>query len=305
MPILADGLSLAKSYICIYLVCLNSNNMHLYFNGQFLDDSKSLPITKELSFLRGFAIFDFFGVRGGVPLFIEDYMDRFYRSAALVGLTVPVDREALIKDIHELIKINGFRKAYCKIILTGGFSPDGFRPGDPNIYIMPQPLVEHPEERYLDGVKIITDAYKRETPEVKTTNYMNAIMKIPEMDAAGAVEILYHDGGQIRECSRCNIFLVKDEKIITPSSEILKGITRKQILAIAHEHYEVEERDVEVGELKDADEVFITSSTKMLFPVVNIDGDDIADGFPGPISEDLLEKMKAWTTAYIQEQLKA
>ena len=303
MPILMESRCLPKSYICTIVVTFNSDTMLMYFNGQFLDDAQALPITKELSFLRGFAIFDFFGVRGGVPLFIEDYMDRFYRSAELVGLEVPIERAQLITDIHELIKRNDFRKAYCKIILTGGFSPDGFRLGDPNIYIMPQPLIEQPEERYLDGVKIITDEYKRELPEVKTTNYMHAIMKIPAMDKAGAVEVLYHDNGLIRECSRCNIFIIKDGKVITPDAEILKGITRKQILKIASADYDVEERNVTLDELMSADEVFITSSTKMLFPVVNIDGEDIGDGYPGPITEDILEKMKAWTTAYIQGKL--
>ncbi len=277
--------------------------MQLYFNGQFIDDSIDLPITKELSFLRGFAIFDFFGVRGGVPLFIEDYMDRFYQSAELVGLKVPVDRAQLLADIHVLINNNNLRKAYFKLILTGGFSLDGFRIGAPNIYIMPQVLVEHPEERYLDGVKIIMDAYKREMPEVKTTNYMHAILKVPEMDKADAIEVLYHDDGLIRECSRCNFFLIKDEKIITPASEILKGITRKQVLKIAAADYIVEVRDVRIEEIKDADEVFITSTTKMLFPVVKIDDYVIGDGYPGEITEGLLEDLKALTTAYIQERI--
>ena len=276
--------------------------MQLYFNGQFIDDSIDLPITKELSFLRGFAIFDFFGVRGGVPLFIDDYLDRFYRSAELVGLTIPVQRQQLLSDIKELIKRNELRKAYCKIILSGGYSSDGFRIEKPNLYIIPQVLFEHPEERYLDGVKIITDEYKREMPEVKTTNYMRAMMKIPEMDKKGAVEVLYHDGGLIRECSRCNFFLIKDGKLITPSSEILKGITRKQILSIAAPDYEIEERDVRLEELKDADEAFITSSTKMLFPVVEIDDIVIGEGYPGEITEDLLDKMKGWTTQYIQDR---
>ena len=277
--------------------------MQLYFNGQFIDDTVDLPITRELSFLRGFAIFDFFGVRGGVPLFIDDYLDRFYRSAELVGLEVPMQRAQLLADIKELIQRNGFRKAYCKMILSGGYTSDGFRIEKPNIYIMPQALVEHPEERYLDGVKIITDAYKREMPEVKTTNYMHSIMKIPEMDKANAVEVLYHDNGLIRECSRCNFFLIKDGKLITPATEILKGITRKQILSIATVDYEIEERDVRIEELKDADEAFITSSTKMLFPVVEIDDILIGDGYPGEITEDLLDKMKGWTTQYIQERL--
>ena len=95
--------------------------MLLYFNGQFIEDSEALPITEELSFLRGFAIFDFFGVRGGVPLFLEDYLNRFYRSASLVGLKVPVDRATLEADIRTLIERNNLRQAYCKIILTGGF----------------------------------------------------------------------------------------------------------------------------------------------------------------------------------------
>jgi len=218
-------------------------------------------------------------------------------------LQVPVERAKLLEDIKELIARNDLRKAYCKMILSGGYSEDGFRLGVPNIYIMPQHLIEHPEERYLDGVKIITDEYKREMPEVKTTNYMNAIIKIAEMDKANAIEVLYHDGGFIRECSRCNFFLVKGRTIITPDKEILKGITRKQVLKIAATDYEIEERDVRLDEIKDANEAFITSTTKMLFPVVEIDDQVIGKGYPGEVTTKLLERMKAWTTAYIQERV--
>lgn len=276
--------------------------MKIYFNGQILEDASALSVAGELGFLRGYGIFDFYGIRGGVPLFIEDYLDRFFGSAKHVGLTVPVSREQLNKDIHALVEVNDIRKAYFKMVLTGGYSADGFNTSASNLYIFPQPLNEHPEERYYDGVKIITDAYKREIPEVKTTNYMNAVMKAGHMKDQGAVEILYHDNGLIRECSRCNIFLVKDEKIITPSEGILKGISRKQVLKVAKEDYDIEERDVAISELKSADEIFITSTTKLLFPVVKVDDWTVGDGAVGPISEDILDKMKANITAYIHSK---
>lgn len=276
--------------------------MQLYFNGKFISEETDLPIVRELSFLRGFAIFDFFGVRSGIPLFIEDYLNRFYQSARLVGLDVPIGRSQLRKDIEELIAINHLKDAYCKIILSGGYSPDGFRPGPPNIYIMPQKMTAHPPERYTQGVTIITDDYKREIPEVKTTNYMNAVMKIPKMEAANAIEVLYHDNDLIRECSRCNFFLVKDNVISTPATDILKGITRKQIIELARNTYTLLERDITLDEIVDADEIFITSTTKILFPVVKIDNQVIGNGLPGSISLDLLDKMKKRISEYVDQR---
>lgn len=274
--------------------------MKVYFNGQFLDDASSLSVAGELGFLRGYGIFDFFGIRGGVPLFIDDYLNRFFNSAEKVGMTIPVSKKQLEADIFQLIRTNDIRKAYFKMVLTGGYSEDGFNSSETNLYIFPQPIKEHPEERYTQGVKIITDAYKREMPEVKTTNYMNAVMKASEMKNAGASEILYHDNGLIRECSRSNIFLVKGKTVITPSTGILEGISRKQILKVIKLDYEIEERNVTVEELKEADEIFITSTTKLLFPVVEIDGWKVLDGEVGKVSLDILDRMKANVATYIQ-----
>ncbi|MBT8218782.1 MAG: aminotransferase class IV [Bacteroidia bacterium] len=275
--------------------------MYIYFNGDLLNEQANLPITKELSFLRGVAIFDFCGVRNKIPLFLDDYMDRLFNSASQVGLKVPVNRTQLGRDISNFIHRNNIENGYCKIILTGGYTEDGFRPRKENMYMMPVGEINYDQSVYTQGVSLLLDEFKREIPEVKTTNYLNAIRKIDQLDKAGAVELLYHDSGQIRECSRCNFFIVKDQVIITQSQEILKGITRKQLLYIARKTYDVEERPIFVEEINDADEAFITSTTKVLFPVVQIDGRKIGSGKVGPVSKDLLQKMNNHIKDYIKD----
>lgn len=278
--------------------------MYIYFNGDFLSDQSSLNITTELAFLRGIAIFDFFGIQRGIPLFIEDYLDRFYNSAQLIGLSVPMARQFLKAEISKLIARNNLENGYCKILLTGGYSQDGFRLERENIYMIPQKAIHYSDNVYIEGVKLILDNFKRELPRVKTTNYLNAFLKLKEMNDAGAVEVLYHDNGQIRECSRCNFFIIKRGKLITQSSDILEGITRKQLINKAKESYEVEVRPLDLEEIYSADEAFITSTTKILFPVIEIDGDHVNDGKVGPVTKDLLNKMKKHIASHVEEQLK-
>lgn len=99
-----------------------------------------------------------------------------------------------------------------------------------------------------------------------------AVWLQPKRAEAGADDILYHYNGVISECPRSNFFVVTAEnKIVTPAEGVLQGITRKKVLQLAGKHFDVEERAVALDELKTAKEAFITSTTKRILPVAQVD----------------------------------
>jgi branched-chain amino acid aminotransferase len=133
---------------------------------------------------------------------------------------------------------------------------------------------------------------------MKTTNYIQAVLLQKRKHDEHLAEVLYVSGGCVLECTGSNIFVIKNGVIVTPSRDILFGITRKLVIELAKKEFEVEERDVSVGELFGADEVFITGSFKELLPIVSIDGKRIGDGKPGPVTKRIIELFRGFTRTY-------
>jgi D-alanine transaminase/branched-chain amino acid aminotransferase len=126
---------------------------------------------------------------------------------------------------------------------------------------------------------------------IKTLDYLQAIWLQPELKEKKADDVLYHSHGLIRECPRANFFIVtKDDQVLTPESGMLKGVSSKQVLEISAEFYPTEARDVTLDELRNAKEAFITSTTKNILPVVQVDGKVLGDGRPGALTRALAEK---------------
>ena len=257
----------------------------IYLNGEILPAEKAQLHVSDLGLLRGYGIFDFFRAIDGQAVFIEDHLDRFENSAKLMGLPIPASRQKLREIIHEIIRLNPHRLLGVKMIMTGGYSEDGYTPSPvSNLVVMGKPFEFKPADV---GLKLMSMEYRREIPEIKTLNYIVPIRALQQMKAAGADDVLYHQNGKISESSRSNIFIVKNEKIITPLDGALFGVTRKHILNFAKNHFEVEERDVSVQEYFEADEVFTTGSTKRITAIVKTDNQLFSDGKVGIITEKL------------------
>jgi branched-chain amino acid aminotransferase len=172
-----------------------------------------------------------------------------------------------------------------KMIMTGGYSEDGYTPSPKsNLIVMGKPFEFKPAEV---GMKLMSMEYRREIPEIKTLNYIVPIRALQQMKAAGADDVLYHKDGKISESSRSNIFIVKNEKIITPLDGALFGVTRKHILNFAKNHFEIEERDVSTHEYFGADEVFTTGSTKRIVAITETDKHIFGSGGVGTITKKL------------------
>ena len=254
----------------------------------------------DLGLLRGFGIFDYLQQKQGVPLFIDDYLNRFFNSAAIMGVEIPVSRAEIKASALALIKSNGLSHSGLRLILTGGYSPDSFTPTTPNFYMLEQPLQMPDNELFTNGVKLMWHQYTREVAEVKTTNYVVPILLQAQWKAMGAYDVLYHDEHFVTESSRSNFFIVsKDNILITPDRNVLKGITRKKVLELAMNIMGVEIRDVKLSQVTDAKEAFITSSTKGVLPIVQINDLIIADGRVGEWSMRLMQDFDKLQTDYL------
>ena len=200
-----------------------------FLNDHFVQQDNALLHIKDLSIQRGYGIFDFFKFIDQQPVFLEDHLDRFYASAREMRLPIELKREELKDIIYQLIQKNELADGGIRMTLTGGYSSDGYEIASPNL-ILSQHLLHKPsKELFQQGLKLITYPFQRQLAHVKTIDYLMAIWLQPALKKNKADDLLYHNGGKITECPRANIFFVtQDEKIITPSENILKGISRKK-----------------------------------------------------------------------------
>ncbi len=241
---------------------------YAYVNGQIVPIAEAKIHITDLSILRGYGVFDFFRAMDGQPIFMEEHLDRFEYSTSRLGLDLPYSREHLRDNILDLIKLNPHKLLGIKLLCTGGYSEDGYTPTRPNVMMLAKPFML-PELK--DSIKLMLVEHIRELPDIKKINYIVPIQKLHKMKAAGAQDVLYHSGGIISELSRSNVFIVKNGTVSTPSRNILHGITRKNVIKVLKNYFNFEKRDITLSEVFEADEVFISGSTKRVIPVQSID----------------------------------
>lgn len=260
-----------------------------YFNGTIAPtDQLAVGIT-DLSLLRGYGLFDYFLTYNGRPFQWDWYWERFQNSATRMHLPLPLSKDETYAILLDLLERSGGVDVAFRFVMTGGYSADSISIQRPNLLILTESIHPTPPIQYENGIKVILDEYVREMAEVKSTDYKRVILMAQAIKSAGASDLLYQQGGEISELSRSNFFLVKGDRLITPNRHILHGITRRTIIQVAQNDFQVEERPVLLSELYDADEAFTTSSTKKVLPIVQIGELTIGDGNPGPKSRFLLE----------------
>ncbi|HUR31730.1 MAG TPA: aminotransferase class IV [Saprospiraceae bacterium] len=279
---------------------------YLFINGEILHKDQALIPVYDLGLLRGLGIFDFFRVWDGVPVFAEDHIMRLQHSLELIGLNTGVSKDQWMKWFHEMIQINKAERAGFRVVVTGGFSEDGYTiPEQKNIYLMLHHLPENDPQQYVKGVSLLTSSYQRDIPSAKTTIYIQSMQLQPQIKKAGAFEVLYHWKGEITECSRCNIFFIDNNGAIhTPKNSMLKGITRKQVISIANEAgIQIIERDIQLEELPSMAGAFLTATTKGVLPVVKIDDLTIGDGNVHPVAKKLESLYQERVNSYLANAL--
>jgi branched-chain amino acid aminotransferase len=267
-----------------------------YVNGEFVPaEHASLPLN-DLGIVRGYGVFDLWRTYDGTPFHQPEHLQRFAHSAEQINLTLPWSAGELSALVDETVARNGLDNVSIRVVATGGPASDYMTPqGEPSLVIMVTPAPVYPEAQYAEGCKAITVEMIRERPTVKSLNYIGAIVAVGEAKEQGAIEALYRTAdNHITEGTRANFFLFKGNRLITPEVEILPGITRMAVLKLAGERFDVVERAIHADELAEADEAFITSSTKEVLPIIQIDETIIGDGKPGANTRFLLDEFRAY-----------
>lgn len=276
-----------------------------YVNGEFVPASEARLPVNDLSIVRGYGVFDYTRSYNGKPFKLHEHILRLERSAAAIELTLPWSTAELTTIVQETFERNGYPDAGIRIVATGGPAEDFITPqGKPSLLVMITPISSSQEAAQSAGVKITTVEMDRVLPTVKSINYMGAIMAIEAAKREGAVEAIYRTAdGLLTEGTRANLFVFKGDQLLTADEDVLAGITRAVILEIASDDFEIVQGPVRYDDIRSGavDEVFITSSTKEILPVIQVDDIQIGNGQPGPKTEKLLALFHSYVESYSKQ----
>ena len=273
------------------------NSFIHFLNGEFVTEENLLISPRDLGFARGYAVSDFLVTHNFRPFKLSGHIDRLFMSAEAIGIKIPWSKEQIAKWIQETLDKNDKNlEKTIKIFLTGGKSHFLFQTSDPTIIIIVGEYIHQSAKYYEKGVKAKLVKYGRQFADVKTTNDVEAIRNLSKLRNSDVTEVIYYDNAQIYEGGGCNIFAVIDDKLLTPKSNILEGVTRNILLGILKLDIPVEIKDFSINDLFNASEIFLTGSSKEIRGVVRIDEKQIGDGKVGEITKEVMRQYKEYTS---------
>ncbi|MDO9261800.1 MAG: aminotransferase class IV, partial [Flavobacteriaceae bacterium] len=259
-----------------------------FYNENYTDIGHlSLPICST-TINRSYAAFEFFTLVNHKPFYLDRHLNRLFQTLDILRIRLDYDNNKLIEIIQQLILQNPTENISYKIfVIPEPISNFDFFKADLFIFPIINPLKE--PISFKTGAKLLLKAYSRFLPEAKTTNYTAYVYWENEVQHQQAIDVLYFDANFIKETSRSNIFIVKNNTIYTPKKSVLKGITRSITIDLIQKNKQnFIEKEITVDELLLADEVFVTSTTREIMPISLIDATLINQGKIGKITQQLM-----------------
>jgi branched-chain amino acid aminotransferase len=268
------------------------NTAQWYIGGRWVHPHEATISINDTAILRAYSVFESLRTYDRRPFHLDEHLTRLYRSAQLIDLEVPYSREQITTIVHEVIERNTYKHATIRVFVTGGETEDSILPsGKPVLVVLITPLGERDMQRFATGSRVITTHLQRIMPEAKTNNYVAAVRALKEAARRNASDALFvNEQGHVLEATRSNFFIFRGDILVTPRQGILIGVTRNVVLDLARGRFPIEERPILLDELAQAGEAFITSSSKEILPVVQIDDLVIGDGRPGPHTYELEQR---------------
>lgn len=263
-----------------------------YVNGCWVHPNDATLSISDLAILRSYSVFESLRTYNRRPFHLDEHLDRLYHSASIIELDIPYTRDFIAHIIYEAIERNSYKNAVLRLFVTGGESEDGIMPAGKAIFaVLITALGERDMERFARGAKLITTRLQRALPEAKTSNYVTAIRALKEAARHGASDALFvNEQDHVLEATRSNFFIFRGDTLITPRMGVLIGVTRNVVLDLARDRFAIEERPILLEELSTVDEAFMTSSSREIMPIVQIDDWMIGDGKPGSRTYELEQR---------------
>ncbi|KLN59219.1 D-amino acid aminotransferase [Kiloniella spongiae] len=267
----------------------------VYVNGSYLPEEDAKISVFDRGFLFADGVYEVSTVLEGRLIDNQAHLIRLQRSLDELQMASPVSMDEIVTIQNELIKQNGLKEGGLYLQITRGAADREFgfpKDATPSLVMFTQEknLLNSPTaERGLAVISVEDIRWQRR--DIKTVGLLAPALAKQAAVVAGADDAWMHEDGFVTEGSSNNAYIItKEGKIITRhlGNEILHGITRRAVLALANEaDMEVEERPFTLDEVRNAAEAFVTSATTFVTAVVSLDGEKIGDGTPGALTKRL------------------
>lgn len=273
----------------------------IYLNGKFLPiEQASVPVL-DRGFIFGDGIYEVIPVYSRKPFRLNEHLFRLQHSLDGIRLKNPHSEKQWRSLVERIVKLNEGNDQYLYLHITRGVAkrdhafPQG---GTPTVFMMSSPLLPPPKELLVTGVTAITAQDNRwGRCDLKTISLLpNILLRQLAVDAQTMETVLLRDGF-LTEGAASNIFVVKDNLLLAPPKDhrILPGITYDVVLELAEANaIPYRAREISEAELRTAQEIMLTSSTKEILPITRLDGQPVGGGIPGPVFQQLNQLYQAY-----------
>ncbi len=285
----------------------------VYVNGRIARAEDATIPVYDHGFLYGEGVYETLRTYNRVPFLYDRHLRRLRASAGYLDLAVPFTDDELASWIADTVAAAGpVEEAYIRVLLTRGVGEltyDLQATPVPSLIIIVKPLEEVPARVLTDGIKVALVPILRNhpgsvNPVIKANNLLNNALAMQEANRRGADEgLMCNYRGELSECSQANFFIVRNGAALTPKNEagLLEGLTRNFLFEVGHDAgVDVRYETLFPADLESADEAFITSTTKELSPVTQIDNRPVGNGKPGPVTKKLLDAYRRRAYALTQ-----
>lgn len=267
---------------------------HVYLNGRFIRKEEATVSIFDRGLLFGDAVYEVIPYFNGNALEALPHLERLNRSIESIQMKPVLSNEEWLSIFSRLTELNQQQNQSFSIYLqvTRGSTGTRSHAIPPQVdatvivYLLPPSFMDSQRPRHI----ITRPDQRHAISHIKSTNLLANVLAHDQARAAGAIEAVLYRGETIIECTSSNIFIVKDDCIRTPELRpcMLAGITRSLVLDLAASSpYSVEESAVTLDELYNANEVWITSSTKKMIPIGQVDNKIINRNQIGPVTQFL------------------
>ncbi len=276
----------------------------VYVDGKWLPKEQAMVSVFDHGLLYGDGVFEGIRAYGGKIFKLRPHIERLFDSAKAIWLTIPLTIDEMVALHQEGLKRSGLADAYIRTVVTRGVGDLGLDPRkckDPTVIIIVDRIALWPEERYTQGLSVVTASTPtphRESlsPRVKSLNYLPHILAKIEGIVANADEVIMLDAaGFVAEGSGTNLFVVRRGELYTPAvhSGILRGVTRDTVIDLAlAAKIPVHETTLNRFDVYTADEVFFTGSGAELIHARSVDGRMIGAGGAGKMTASLRDTFR-------------
>ena len=275
---------------------MNDSINTVYLNGEYLPVEQAKVSVLDRGFLYGDGVYEVIPVFHGRPLRLQQHLKRLDNSLGRISLDNPLRHEQWRHIFDTLLDKNPGDDRAIYLQVSRGVYPKrdlSIKQDYPaTVFVMIMPVSKPDVARVSRGISAITvEDFRWQACDIKSISLVANVMLKQQAAAAGVEDAILIRGGHVTEGTASNVFIVKDGVLITPpvGNQLLPGITRDLVIEIAvNGNIILEERDIREAELFSADEVWMTSSTREIAPVISLDGEPVGDGRPGPVWQKVM-----------------